>query len=264
MRAAKPFLLLAAALIIYQTGHAQETTSVLAPAPVAVPQNIIKLNLVALGAKNISLQYERALTPKVSLALGLGLMPSGHVPLSRTIRDYYLDAAVDKDENAVDNFVSDARLSGWSVTPEFRYYFGKRPQTGFYLAPYLRYSRYSLKWDYTFEDKVAERERPTDLTGTLTMFGGGLMAGAQWHFNKISLDWWILGLAYNSNALHLTARTNLSDKSAEDKQQLQEDIEGTTINGHHLNATVSNSGVSGRGNVGLPALRFGLCIGYRF
>lgn len=226
------------------------------------PKNTIKWNVPALAAHNFSLQYERVLNEKTSLALGLNLMPGGRVPLAQSIRSYYLGEASNKNVDAAEDFASKGELSGWSVTPEFRYYFGKHSHQGFYLVPYLRYAQYTFKWDYTFDDEGVQR--PTDFTGKLSVAGGGLMAGYQWHFGKIVLDYWILGLSYNANSLSLEARTDLRDKTDADKKDLKHDIEDLKVNGRGLKATVTNHGATARGNAGLPGIRMGLCIGYRF
>lgn len=226
------------------------------------PQNAIKWNVPALAAHNISLQYERALNSKMSVALGLNLMPGGSVPLAQSIRDYYVGEASNKNTEAANDFARNAELSGWSITPEFRYYFGKKEQQGIYLAPYARFAQYTFKWNHTFDDN--DVRRPTDITGKLTVAGGGLMVGHQWHFNKLLLDWWILGLSYNLNSLHVNAKTDLSDKTEKEKRDLKRDIEDITVNGRGMNATVTDRGATGRGSMGLPGIRVGLSVGYRF
>ena len=51
------------------------------PAPA---KNMIKLNLPALALKNITIQYERAVARKVTLAGTFRFMPKGSIPLKST------------------------------------------------------------------------------------------------------------------------------------------------------------------------------------
>lgn len=232
----------------------------------AAPKNNIKLNLLGLAATNISLQYERALTPRSSVALGLGLMPRHTLPYTRYVDDAFLgyEWASKETRAALDDFLDHARISGFSITPEYRYYFGKKPQQGFYVAPFLRYSSYNLDWDYVFIDEDKGKLYPTTMKGTLSLFGGGLMVGAQWYVKRVSIDWWILGGSYNKNTLTLDADVDISNMDAEDRADLNDQIRDVTVKGKYFNATVRDNGVNGKGSVGLPALRAGLCIGYRF
>lgn len=232
----------------------------------AAPKNNIKLNLMALTATNISLQYERALGFKTSVALGVGFMPAHRLPYTRYVKDQFLEygTASQQAKDATNDFLDEARISGFSVTPEFRYYFGKRPQSGFYIAPFLRYASYSLDWDYVFKDEDKGTLYPTTLNGTLSLLGGGVMVGAQWYYKKISIDWWILGGSYNKTTLTLDAKVNLSNMDAEDRAELNDQIRDVTVKGKYFDATIKDSGVNGKGSVGLPALRLGLCIGFRF
>lgn len=229
------------------------------------PKNNIKLNLIALAATNISLQYERALTPKTSVALGIGLMPGHKLPYTSYVDDQinYQDADPQA-RAAIKDFLSDARINGFSITPEFRYYLGKRPQRGFYVAPYLRYSTYSLEWSYDFVDESKGKLRPTELKGTLSSIGGGVMIGAQYYIHNISIDWWILGGAYNKNTLRLDAKVDLSDITSDDEADIHSQIQNVTVKGQYLEATIRENGVKADGGIGLPAFRLGLCIGYRF
>lgn len=226
------------------------------------PKNEIKWNVPALATHSVSLQYERALGEKTALALGLTLMPAGKVPLAETIRDYYLSDASNQNTDAANDFAKNAELSGWAITPEFRFYTGKKPHQGFYLAPYLRYARYSFDWNYTFMDQ--DKPRPSEISGILSVAGGGLMIGHKWHFNKILMDWWILGLSYNSNHLNLDARSDLSDLNKEQQQEQEGYVEDISVNGHRLEATLNSKGGNARGGMPLPGIRMGLCFGLRF
>lgn len=249
---------------IPQTTPLPETAPRQAEPKPQVPKNNVKINLTALSATNISLQYERGLTRSTSVALGLGIMPSHGLPFSKNFKDLISDQAGSKTDLAVQDFLVRSRISGFSLTPEFRYYMGKKPQGGFYIAPYLRYSAYTLKWNYVFEDEFTGTPRPTTMKGKLNMVGGGLLFGAQWYVKNVSIDWWILGAAYNKNTLKVDAAVDLSDMPADRREELNRNIKEVEFNGYSADVTIKDNGVTGKGSIGMPALRVGLCIGYRF
>ena len=111
--------------------------------------NLIKINPLSLVAATGSFAYERVINEQMSGQLGfLYTRYSGRVTGGRT-------------------------LSGFAITPEFRYYLtGTAPQ-GFFVAPFLRYRRTSLVGDVTVQGRTFE--------GTLQMnnFGGGVLVGGQ-------------------------------------------------------------------------------------
>ena len=88
---------------------------------------------------------------------------------------------------------SDVTLRGYGLTPEFRYYVGKKEaMNGFYLGPFLRYQQFKLN------DKQ-------DNAGKLSTYGGGFLIGNQWIFSrKVTLDAFI-GPSYNHGDVKVTA-----------------------------------------------------------
>jgi hypothetical protein len=224
-------------------------------------KNIVKLNLFSLPLKNISLQYERGLNEDMSVALGVRFQPKGSIPFQGTLRN-----SIDDDNdtsNAGLDFINSAQISNWAITPEFRYYFGKKPLNGFYVAPFLRFGGYGIDWDYNYQ-KDDGTIKPVHLTGRSTAFSGGILLGAQWHFNNIVLDWWILGPQYGSYNISLDANGDFSDLTPQDKEDLERNIEGIGWNGNKFKATVTDKNVKAENKISLPGLRTGLCIGYTF
>ena len=82
--------------------------------------NIVKVNLTPLAIKNVSLQYERSLLKKFSVALGLGFIPDRPMPT-------YIPEVPG---------LKELEFSGFSITPEIRIYpLLKDSPRGFYIAP---------------------------------------------------------------------------------------------------------------------------------
>src|ERR1035437_9652556 len=50
-------------------------------------KNLVKLNLLALGVKNITVQYERVIGKKSTVALSIRVMPKSGLPFKSSFRD---------------------------------------------------------------------------------------------------------------------------------------------------------------------------------
>ena len=107
-------------------------------------RNIVKLNVAAFALKTFSVQYERALGRKTSLALGFRATPKSHLPFKSTI-----ESIID-DEETWRN-VRNLETGSFAITPEFRYYLGKQDRRGFYLAPFVRYSHYEAEMPFIYD-----------------------------------------------------------------------------------------------------------------
>ena len=162
-------------------------------------KNVVKLNLTPLVITDITVQYERVLFKKFSVAMGIGYIPDrplpGFFPTIPTINNI--------------------KFSGYSLTPEIRIYphLLKDAPRGFYLAPYLKYSKYNVAADFPWSYKFSYTDPNTGITadktlsqdlnlkGSFSGIGGGLMIGKQWIIaNHISLDWFIMGGHVGSGA----------------------------------------------------------------
>jgi hypothetical protein len=225
-------------------------------------KNIVKINLLALSAKNISLQYERGLGKKTSVALGLRIMPKSTIPFKNAILNQMnKDNDTDKDAR---QFVNDSRFSNWAITPEFRYYFGKKPNNGFYVAPFIRIAGYSLDFAYDYKKESGSSEI-YDLKGKTTVFSGGVLFGAQWHLKyNLVLDWWILGPSYGAYDIKLESTGDFSDLTETDRANIKEFFEAIKPMDHETKVEITSNRIAVTNNLPLPSLRTGFCIGYNF
>lgn len=223
-------------------------------------QHVFKLNLTSLAFRNISLQYEYILKPKLSVALGLRYMPKGKLPFSSSI----INTIDDEDEDAEDirGFIRDSRVGGFAVTPEFRYYLGRRRGKGVYLASFVRYERFDFTSNYLINNDDGSSNNVA-FKGKNSSIGGGIMLG--WQFNigdYVTLDLWLLGSYYKYNNLSFSAdNLNLSD---EDVATLKKDLDDTEVLWFDLKNTVEKNhvNVSAKGSfAGIRSL--GLCVGFR-
>lgn len=219
-------------------------------------QNVIKVNLMALGMKSISLQYERAFHRKLSGAFGFNFMPSRDLP------GFF----------GSDPMLSKTTLSGFSLTPELRFYPGKKEAPrGFYLAPYLRYGKFGTNIPVDALDPLTNRDRTFNFELKYGGFGGGLMIGSQWLIaDVVSIDWWIIGGHYGSGTLS----GSVSDPyfgllSDAEKSQLEAEIKNEIIISgssfvKDVNVDITNNSAKVSVKVPYSGIRSGLTIGYAF
>jgi hypothetical protein len=230
------------------------------------PHNV-KLNLFAIGMRNISLQYEFAFHKNLSVALGGRVMLPYNIDLGKQLQSDEVPSTGAE--------LGKFKFTGYSITPEFRFYPGKKVEHqaphGFYIAPYARISNFAINTSITIpSDTVVEFVGgPVDTKISFGGFGGGLMFGAQWILkNRISIDWWIAGLHYGSSKLKVTATGDLiaqANGATQVKGSLDELVEGDLPFNATSNVLIGGNSVSGNVN-GIPfgGFRCGLCIGYNF
>ncbi len=227
-------------------------------------QHIIKLNVPAVVARNFSFQYEYGIKENMSVALGFRFMPKGPIPLSGLFENIgQSDDATGDGRSAFSEFLDQGRMSNWALTPEFRYYFGKQPLSGFYIAPYLRFGGFNIDWTYDFENSEGEMQE-APIEGRISTFSAGALVGAQWHLSEqFVLDLWIIGPAYGTMKINATATTDMTNLTPERRQEIEEDL-SIEIFGNEVNTHINDDGI--RANVRTPfaGLRTGVCIGFKF
>ncbi len=214
--------------------------------------NVVKWNLMGLFLGNVSLQYERTLNEHSAVALGFGFLPSRGLPTIITDEDSTGDLKL-------------LSISGFSITPEYRYYFSGKAPKGFYMAPYIRYSKYSIdKLGVSYNSSTTGLDERIFVDGSFKATTLGLMFGSQWLLGEhMTLDWWILGVGFGSQKATIAGTGNFDASEINDIKSdladMDEDFPG------ELEYTVSSNSVSVAYKYGAPAIRgFGLCLGYKF
>ncbi|MFM6954890.1 MAG: DUF3575 domain-containing protein [Sphingobacteriaceae bacterium] len=120
-------------------------------------KNVVKINPLSAFYRIASVFYERALSEKTSVQLGIAFSAAKF---------------------------EDTKYSGLALTPEYRFYLKKQAPRGVYLAPFVKYQR------YTTSDNVDK--------GTYKSFGGGFMLGHQWVYKSSFVLDLFIGPAYNA------------------------------------------------------------------
>ena len=224
------------------------------PTEPANKKNIIKLNLFALGLKNISVQYERVLSKRFSFAAGVRFMSKGDIPLKSTFQDL-------TDNPDTKKQIENITIGNTAFTPELRWYVGKKgaPQ-GFYIAPYARIAPYTASLPFLFDDGTVQKE--INLAGDLNTFTGGILFGAQWKLGKsLMLDWWILGPNYGSSKGDIAGEKSLT---ASEQTALRNELANLDIPLTNITYTVDRNGATLNFKGPWAGVRSGLCLGFRF
>lgn len=241
--------LMLAGLFLSTTGNAQKTIDEQQEPSSA---NILKINLGAIIAKNVSVQYERAIGKKTSVGLGIRFQPFSSLPFQNLVEDAVNDPDVQ---------IGNIKVGNFALTPEFRYYFGKTVFKGFYVAPYARYANYKMQAPVTYASLLTTKT--AFFTGNISSFSGGVLLGSQFSLSKnFILDWWILGGHFGSSSGSLNFVASLTPPEQDDIRSTLDEANIPLFNiEHDIN---SNGGVIRSEGAWLGFRGFALNLGYRF
>lgn len=230
-------------------------------------KNVFKVQVTPLLYNTYGVQYERMLSPRISIAVSGGYMPS----LSTFLKDQ-LDIYIDDDQTLQD--VQSLEMKSLSITPEVRFYIGKKNgPRGFYIAPYLNYAvhdlsmanfRVQLEEEDVPEEYQGELSRNFNLSGNIKGVTGGLLLGAQFKLGKaVYLDWWILGASYGSGKGKLDVLSNVP-LSQEWQDAVRERVDEIDIPMLKIESKVSANGLHSNLTGPWAAVRGGLSLGIKF
>lgn len=224
------------------------------------PLNLIKLNLTGILLKNYSLQYERVLNKKISVALQYRMMPETGIPFKSSILK-----VVGDDDPDTKKIIEDFRMSNYAITPEVRFYLSRKGYgRGFYIAPFYRYASFTsndLNVFYTDDNNV---EQSIKMSGKLTSNTGGILIGVQKDLGKhVVLDMSFFGPHYGAGKGNFEGTTSkpLTPDEQDDLRKQLEDIDipltDKTVNVNANGASLKLDGPWG-------GYRFAISLGVRF
>jgi hypothetical protein len=220
--------------------------------------NIVKVNLTAIPLGNFSFQYERAVAKKISIGVGLRVMPKSRLPLKGLIKD-----VIDDDDSW--RHFENLKISNFAITPEVRFYMGKSVFRGFYIAPFARFANYTVQTPFEFEyDHPLEgpQEETIPLDGKISTFTGGFMLGAQWKLPKsLYLDWWILGPHYGTSNGDIKGNKTLSPEEQHGIRESLGDLDDLPfVEGYEVDSSGARVDIKGPWG----GIRAGIALGFRF
>ncbi len=222
-------------------------------------KNTIKTNVAGYVFRNFNLSYERAINKTFAINVGFGTMPKGSVPM---LKSFIGDDA--------DQEIRDIEVSSTSFTIEPRIYLGKKYNSGFYFAPYYRYTKINVGnfvYEFSYDrDDNSERNIAMNMSGDITANSFGLMIGSQWILGRNQnwvIDWWIGGGHYGSSKGNISGLSN-TPLDAEDQALINDNLNGYDVPIIDYKAEVNSSGARVKINGPWAGLRSGVSLGYRF
>lgn len=162
--------------------------------------NIIKTNIVGLPLGHFNLSYERKLAKKVSALVGISV-------ISLPLNNVY-SSELDLGGSEPSKLNVSANLSGFSISPEIRYYLGKNAPRGYYFGLYIPIMSYNAKLtgNTSGTQTITLTEPNTNATYTenapvnvnldaksgFAFYGLGISGGPQFLIgNRVSLEFYL-------------------------------------------------------------------------
>ncbi|MEJ7683283.1 MAG: DUF3575 domain-containing protein [Segetibacter sp.] len=217
-------------------------------------KNMGKVNLSAFVFKGFNLQYERQVSPKVTVALSYGIIPLSTI----SFKSYIKNQVYNPDVN-----IGDYRLGTSIFTPEVRYYLGKKGAFhGFYLAPYIRIGSYKIEGPIAYFNSEGAKQN-ANFKGKFNNITGGLMIGSSWQLSeRFYLDWWIAGASFGGERGNFTAATQLTP---DDQVSLKRKLESISLLGITIKSEVNSNGAIVKTSGSMVGVRgLGINFGIRF
>ena len=225
-------------------------------------RSALKLNLTQLILTNPTIQYEFAFHNNISVAASFAYLIPKKIP----------NMIWEQDNSGIG--WKNGRFDGMAGILEARFYPGKKEEYqaphGFYVAPYYKYSKYTLTADYLQKGIGTSPDRELGVKGSFSGYIIGLATGAQFIINKhFSVDIWIYGMGFGKGKLvtELTSKDGLPlvvNETYNDVLQRVEQL-GKFGKGDVSLEVTENKAVLEVG--GLPKSNFrilGICLGYAF
>jgi hypothetical protein len=221
--------------------------------------NFIKTNLSSIILKNYSIQYERILSKRISVAVTFRTMPKTSLPFKKKIAD-----AVGDDEDAKD-IINKTQLSNFAFTPEIRLYLNKTGfGRGFYFAPFYRYAKFSTNQIPVNYETNSGSKQSINLGGKLTANTFGAMFGTQRYLSKhVCLDLWMLGAHYGSGNGDFNGIPNVPLSTTE-QAEIRDALENIDIPLTNKTVIVTANNVAMKLDGPWAGLRAGISLGFKF
>ncbi|MEO6187450.1 MAG: hypothetical protein ABIO82_00655 [Ginsengibacter sp.] len=243
-----------------ENGDTVKTTPRATEKKISHNYNFIKTNITGLIFKNYSLQYERTLSRKISVALQYRIMPTTGIPFKSNILKLVGD-----DDPDTKKIIEDFRLSNYAITPELRIYLSKKGYgQGFYVAPFYRHASFTSSDLNVFYTDDSNNEQSIKLSGKLTSNTGGILFGVQKTYGKhFVLDLWLLGPHFGSGNGDFNGISSHQLSSTE-QDNLRSQLDDLDIPFTDKTVNVNANGASLKLDGPWGGLRSGISLGIRF
>ncbi|MGC9331102.1 MAG: hypothetical protein ACP5DZ_04400 [Bacteroidales bacterium] len=233
----------------------------------------------------IRLNHEHLINENQSVMLKTGgMIPHNNVP------SFIYDASQVEAEYGGELDLK-SNMNAFNIALEYWFYPSSPAPNAFYIALYIRYTKYNYSTSVLYEDEITEAEyqdmEPIAqehaeplvngnynmkghglFSGGFKRFGGGVAFGYQWIFNNnLTLDWTIIGLGAESWNLAIEAK-NVTDGYDPDMEQWRGDIENESEDffmiGNKIDVTTHSDHVEISIPLTVPSIYGGISLGYAF
>lgn len=219
-------------------------------------KNIGKISTLALAFENISLTYERAILPGMTVSLNAGYKGRTEIPNLFGFDSLRIS-------------VSSDGIKGLSLTPEFRYYLKScenQVPNGFYAAFYVRYINYKSMISFNYFPDYPDFSNSQHIKSDISFidFGVGFMLGYQLTIKqRFLVDFIIIGPRQSWITMKHEFDTSVSDEFLDDlEHEIQNVIDRFGID---RTINVTNPGTKEvKFKYNFTDVRFGISIGYAF
>lgn len=216
--------------------------------------NVVKFNIASLAFRNPTFFYERAIKPRLTGIISVGLRYKGESMALFTTNDNEIELNL-------------GSIGGISIAPEIRYYLKSCCNddfpTGFYGGVYLKYTHMNSDVDINYYPAEGETE---NVNGdfTLNEKGVGIQLGYQLKaWKNFSVDFQFFGPRISFINLKGDFSNDISDEFRDDLEEYVNDVIARLGSDYKFN--VKDKGANSiSGNMSIPSFRFGISIGYAF
>lgn len=221
-------------------------------------KNTVSTNVAAYAIGNINVQYERQIYESFAASLQYNHLLKGDVPFKGIMKNL----AGFRDEKYLNHLLDQVDIKGNSVVLEIRHYFGESGESGFYVAPYYKYSYYNLSnLDIINNDRTL-----ATVKGHINANSGGLLVGTKWKIGKhLSIDWWITGGHFGGGNIQFNGGSafDLTGMEGELKAALDH-LSNKYFNNIFDEVIVDGKTVAIHGTSHWYGIRTGVAVGFNF
>lgn len=225
--------------------------------PLMAQQHVIKLTPGKLVGpiNNLQLGYEYVISDKVTVGADIKIA----FPTSVENAAFEIDS-ISTESGTIESLDLN---SGFSITPQVRFYLSDDAPTGFYLNPWLRFFSYNLASDILWTEVAGV----SDITAEATYggFGGGFNIGWQWLLGDAFVIDWNMGLGALPTRISLSGSVTgpLADDVQDFIDEVNEGLTDAPLIGGQIEG--SSDGIDGQTSYfTMPVFRSNLSIGYAF
>ncbi|MGB0887636.1 MAG: hypothetical protein ACPGSL_05910 [Vicingaceae bacterium] len=242
-------------------------------------KNTFKIHAVPFAWGEVRLGYERQIAPAISIQGNFGFF---YDKIPSIIHD------IEAVENYFETYDIQNTLRGFSSSVDLRIHFGTDIK-GFYLAPYLKYHKYTFltpaSFDYnldpdefvdlTPEQQLVASQVLTDgtynfevtgtLDGSITQIGGGIGIGWQFILGKvIVIDFNPIGIGIEHNQVEIDLTSDLDVDYNKWLPYVQEEVRNVEYFGDKVDVTAKGNTIHMSAPILLPTYRGSISIGFAF